>query len=117
MPIYAALPVIYAVGVDGVWRTHRVAGSALLVFALLIFAAQQVDWYVRLMPDSESRRVIACLDAAGVRAATAGYWQSYKLTFLTDERVVVTPIDGIDRYPPYDAITAGSRTLAQIGCR
>jgi hypothetical protein len=117
MPIYAALPVIYAVGVDGVWRTHRVAGSALLVFALLIFAAQQVDWYVRLMPDTESRRVIACLDAAGVRAAKAGYWQSYKLTFLTDERVVVTPIDGIDRYPPYDAIRAGSRTLAQIGCR
>ena len=117
MPIYAALPVVYAVGVDGVWRMHHIAGSALLALALLIFAAQQVDWYVRLMPDVESPRVIACLDAASVRVAKAGYWQSYKLTFLTAERIVVTPIDGIDRYPPYDAVTANSRTLEQIGCR
>jgi hypothetical protein len=116
MPIYAALPVIYAIGVDGVWHANRTAGSALLAFALLIFAAQQIDWYVRLMPDVASQRTIACLDAAGVRAAKSGYWQSYKLTFLTGERIIVSPTDGIDRYPPYSAITASSPTLERIHC-
>jgi hypothetical protein len=116
MPIYAALPVVYAVGVDSAWRAHRAAGFAVLGVALLIFGAQQIDWYVRLRPDLESQRTIACLDAAGARFAKAGYWQSYKLTFLTDERIVVVPIDGLDRYPPYDALAADSRTIDQIGC-
>src|SRR5262249_12469946 len=101
MPSYAALPVVYAVGVDGVWRAHRAAGSALLAVALLIFVAQQIDWYVRLQPDLESQRTIACLDAVRVRFAKAGYWQSYKLTFLSKERIIVAPVDGLDRYTPY----------------
>jgi hypothetical protein len=117
MPVYAALPVIYAVGVDGIWRVQRVAGSAVLVVAILIFAAQQIDWYVRLSPDRDSQRAIACLDAVDVRAARAGYWQSYKLTFLSDERVIVAPTDGVDRYPPYSALTKHSPILDQIGCR
>jgi hypothetical protein len=46
---------------------------------------------------------VACLDAAGVRAAFADYWIGYKLTFLTDERIIVAPNSGVDRYPPYTA--------------
>jgi hypothetical protein len=114
MPVYAALPVIYAIGVDGVWRAHRAAGSMLLAFALLIFAAQQIDWYVLLTPDIESRRAIACLDLSGVRTAKAGYWQSYKLTFLTGERVIVSPTDGIDRYRPYSERTSTAPPLESI---
>jgi len=119
MPIYAALPVVYAIGVDGVWCANRVAGSTLLAFALLIFAAQQVDWFVRLTPDRSSQRTIACLEAAGISAARAGYWQSYKLTFLTGERVIVSPIDGVDRYPPYSERTRDAPLLESIveGCR
>jgi hypothetical protein len=117
MPMYAALPVVYAIGIVGFWRVSRVAGSALLVVSLAIFAAQQIDWYVRLTPDVESQRTIACLDAAGVHTARAGYWQSYKLTFLTAERVVMAPTDGVDRYSPYDALAGNSPTLDQIGCR
>jgi hypothetical protein len=107
MPIYAALPVVYAIGIGGVWRATRAGGAALLAFVLLIFAAQQIDWYRRLEPDLESPAAIACLDRAGVRAARAGYWQSYKITFLTGERIIVAPTDGVDRYPPYSAL-AGS---------
>ena len=116
MPIYAALPVVYAIGVDGVWRASRVAGSVLLSIALLIFAFQQVDWYVRLTPDRTSRRAIACLDAANVRIARADYWHSYTLTFLTRERIIVSPTDVV-RYPPYEMLTSGSPTLDHIGCR
>jgi len=116
MPVYAALPVIYAVGVDAVSRSSRAAGAVLFTFMLMLFGAQQLGWYQHLEPDAESPAAIACLDRAGIRVARAGYWQSYKVSFLTGERIVVSPADGFDRYPPYAALTAGSRDIADI-CR
>jgi hypothetical protein len=46
----------------------------------------------RRLPERKQRRV-----------ARADYWLSYKLTFLTGERVIVAPTNGVDRYPPYTA--------------
>ena len=117
MPIYAALPVVYALGVDAVWRASRPAGAALMLLLLGIFTAQQSGWYQHLAPDVESAQAIACLDRSGVRTARAGYWQSYKLTFLTNERVIVSPTDGVDRYAPYSAQTRDAASLESIrGC-
>jgi hypothetical protein len=116
MPIYAALPVIYAIGVDAAWQTSRAAGAALMVLLLGIFGAQQIGWYRHLDPDVESQQALACLDGAGIRAARAGYWQSYKLTFLSGERIIVSPTDGLDRYAPYSEQTRSSPTLEQLGC-
>jgi hypothetical protein len=116
MPIYAALPVIYAVGVDALWRWSRSAGVVALVFMLLLFAAQQLGWYQHLEPDRASAQIIACLDGAGVRAARAGYWLSYKITFLTGERIIVAPLDGVDRYPPYSALAGGDGPVDAVPC-
>ena len=116
MPIYAALPVVYAVGIERVLSANRMAGAVLLALVLLIFSGQQIDWYRRLIPDPAVQRAIACLDSKGIRAARAGYWQSYPLTFLTGERIVVSPTDGIDRYAPYSERTRSSPTLADAGC-
>ena len=69
--------------------------------AVIIFVAQQIVWYKQLEPDRDSQRVLECLDAAGIRAARSSYWQSYKLTFLSDERIIVSPLDGMDRYEKY----------------
>jgi hypothetical protein len=117
MPMYAALPIVYAIGIDGVLRESRAVGAAMLVFVLLMFAAQQVAWYRRLEPDRESEAIIACLDRAGVRAAQAGYWLSYKLTFLTGERIIVAPTDGVDRYPPYSRLSGSSDPIDAAACR
>ena len=117
MPMYASLPIVYAIGIDGVRRATPAGGAALLIVVLLIFAAQQIDWYRRLEPDRESAAIIACLDRAGVRAARAGYWLSYKLTFLTDERIIVAPTDGVDRYPPYSRLAGSSTSIDAAACR
>jgi len=117
MPMYAALPVVYAIGIDGVGQMSRAAGTACLLFVLLIFGAQQIDWYVRLEPDYESRAIIACLDRAGIRAARAGYWLSYKITFLTGERIIVAPSDGFDRYAPYSERARSAGTGDLDACR
>ena len=103
MPLHAALPVVYAVGIEAVSRVSRIAGVALLTALVAVFALQQADWYRRLQPDREARAIIDCLDAAGARAAYADYWLSYKLTFLTGERIIVAPVNGVDRYPRYTA--------------
>jgi hypothetical protein len=84
---------------------------------LLLFASQQIGWYLHLEPDRASQQAIACLDAAGIRAARSGYWQSYTLTFLTNERVIVSPVDGMDRYAPYSEQTRSSPTITEAGCR
>ena len=119
MPIYAALPVVYALGVDATWRMSRAAGATLLVLVLGIFGAQQIGWYQGLEPDVKSTQAIACLDRLGIRAARASYWDSYTLTFLTRERIIVSPADGVDRYVPYSETTRGADSLesALATCR
>jgi hypothetical protein len=116
MPIYAAVPVIFAVGIDDVWKSARPAGAVLLIFMLALFATEQAAWYQRLEPDTATAQTIACLDRAGVTAARAPYWRSYTITFLTSERIIVSPTDGIDRYPPYSQRTRSSATVEQAGC-
>jgi hypothetical protein len=117
MPVYGALPVVYAIGVDAVQRTTRAGGAMLLVLLLVIFAAQQIDWYRRLEPDRATVATVACLDRAGVRAARASYWLSYKITFLTREGIIVAPTDGIDRYPPYSRLVSSSESVDAADCR
>jgi hypothetical protein len=73
-----------------------------------LFAAQQIAWYSRMEPDAESPAILSCVDARGVRHAYASYWLSYKLTFLANERLIVAPTDGVDRYPEYTRLVAAS---------
>jgi hypothetical protein len=115
MPLQAALPVVYAVGIDAVTRLNRFAGAILLAMMIAPFAAQQADWYRRLPPDDEVNAVIRCLETREIRAAFADYWLSYKITFLTNEQLIVAPSNGVDRYPPYTAAvrSAGAATAIE----
>jgi len=103
MPTFGALSVVMAVGVAGTFRWSRAAGVGLLVVLLILFGLEQRHWYQQLPPDTESAAIIRCLDEAGVRTAYADYWLSYKLTFLSGERIIISPNKGVDRYPAYTA--------------
>jgi hypothetical protein len=115
MPLHAALPVVYAVGIDTAVRKNKIAGAALLTGLITLFVWQQADWYRRLEPDRESPAIISCLDQAGIRAAYADYWVSYKVTFLTGERIILSPSNGVDRYPPYTAQVRAQPSPTAIG--
>jgi hypothetical protein len=56
--------------------------------------------YMRRPPRHELAQLADALTDRGVRYAEAGYWVSYHLTWLTDERIIVAPPRGvrIDRY-------------------
>jgi hypothetical protein len=101
MPASGALAVVLALGIWTAFQRSRIAGAVLVGAILLLFGLEQRAWYRQLMPDERSASIIRCLDDANVRTAFADYWVSYKLTFLTNERIIVAPDNGVDRYPPY----------------
>ena len=103
MPATGALSVVLALGVWTAFMRSRVAGAVMLGSILLLFGLEQRAWFRQLEPDDRSAAMIRCLDRAEVRTAFADYWVSYKLTFLTGERIVVAPYNGVDRYPLYTA--------------
>jgi hypothetical protein len=103
MPATGALSAVLALGVWAAFLRSRVAGAVLLGSILLLFGLEQRAWFRQLEPDDRSAAMIRCLDHANVRTAFADYWVSYKLTFLTGERIIVAPYNGVDRYPLYTA--------------
>jgi hypothetical protein len=111
VPWYAGLSVAWAVGshaLAGMMRLKPEAAHYRWLIASAIVAAivgvhvwQQVVWYRKLQPDTQSLATIDCLRRNGIRGGYAEYWTAYKLTFLAQESIVVAPTDGIDRYPKY----------------
>src|SRR5262249_51213988 len=87
MTLFAALPVVLALGIDTIARWSRAAAIAALIVLVGLFATEQRAWYGRLQPDTTSAAILECLDRHAVRGAFADYWLSYKVTFLAQERV------------------------------
>jgi hypothetical protein len=114
MPIMGALAVVLASGVWRIFQRSRVAGAATLAAILTLFGMEQRAWYRQLAPDVKTPALIACLDRLGVRAARTDYWMGYKLTFLTGERIIAIPYNGVDRYPPYTALVAALPYVPKI---
>jgi hypothetical protein len=103
IPVHAALPVVLAIGVDQIAGWSKVAGFAALAALLVMGGVEQATWHSRLPPDTRSGPIVECMTRHGVRGAIADYWLSYKITFLSGERFILAPYNGVDRYPPYTA--------------
>jgi len=51
----------------------------------------------------------------GLTYATADYWASYRLTLLSQEKVIVVPTNPVeDRYPPYRAVFTAVNEYAYV---
>jgi len=119
VPWYAGVTVAWAMGSLALAQMMRQGGGAKVrlkpdttyattTYATAIVAAivvvhgwQQVTWYQKLQPDTQSLATIECLTRNGIRGGYAEYWTAYKLTFLAREALIIAPIDGVDRYPRY----------------
>jgi hypothetical protein len=101
IPWYAGLSVAWAAGALALGRGNQLAAFALVAVIAGVHAWQQIEWFQKLRPDTESTALIACLQRKGIRGGLADYWTSYKVTFLTAERIILVPFNGIDRYPRY----------------
>jgi hypothetical protein len=54
------------------------------------------------------------LSEVQVTAGYGDYWTVYALDFLLEERVILAPYNGMDRYPPYTAHVAAQPRIALI---
>ena len=121
IPYYAGLAVALAEGSLALSRNHRPIAAIIVGAMLATFGWQQVVWYRKLTPDAQSANTIDCLRRKGIRGGYADYWTSYKLTFLSNEEIIIAPTSGIDRYPPYTefvrALPAQDRMEDAGACR
>src|SRR5262249_1176996 len=101
IPFVAVLMVALAGAIVWLWKRSRVVATGLTVCILLGFRWSEQRWYGQLEPDDSSRALLQCLEDRHRYFATADYHDAYRLTFLSDERVIVVPDKGLDRYPPY----------------
>jgi hypothetical protein len=101
IPYYAGLCVALTVGSLALARGDANIASVFVGTLLIVFALQQVVWYQKLVPDIESTRIIDCLERERIRGGYADYWTSYRLTFLSNEAIILAPTSGIDRHPAY----------------
>jgi hypothetical protein len=101
MPVHAALPVLYALAAERAWRSGPAGGVLLMSGLIGVFHWQQLAWYRTLEPDVAARTALRCAAEQRVTRARADYWLSYKLTFLSGEQLIVAPVTGVDRHPPY----------------
>lgn len=51
---------------------------------------------------------------AQITAGYSDYWTAYALDFLLEERIILTPYNGIDRYPAYTAYVLAQPKVAVI---
>ena len=101
IPWYAGLGVAWAVGSLTLARGRKDVATVVIAAIAGVHMWQQAIWYQKLQPDTQLAATIACLERKGIRGGYAEYWTAYKLTFVAGEDIIITPIDGIDRYPPY----------------
>jgi len=107
---WQAQSIMFAATLSRWWTRPKVRLVVILVLILYIW---QVGWSGLLnsahrwqrISDMYSAKTIACLEnymaQHGLQGGYADYWLAYPLDFLTQERLVFSPYNGIVRYPPY----------------
>ena len=90
----SAIPRLVRVVVVVVWAGYL--GLSNIAFA-------KAQWPVKFTRfDREATRQLeAYLETAGVSTAFADYWGAFALDFLTQERIILAPYNGLDRIPAY----------------
>lgn len=111
LPLHAGLVLLAALLCASLHRWKPVAGVVLCAGILLTHGHQILHFHFEsAQPNVQARRapldlspVYAYMEEKGIEAAYANYWLAYRMTFETQERVIVTPHPrGLnDRRPAY----------------
>jgi hypothetical protein len=105
VPLYVGLPAVVAVALAGWMRSRLRRASVATAAAVLLWAAlslpASIGW-LRALPANQAsmNASIAALRGAGVEACLGPYWDAYRLSYLTLERIVCESID-VRRVPGY----------------
>jgi hypothetical protein len=126
MRYLASIPLLLPFALAPLVATFGVRKLAVLVAAPLVAAG--VSGWVSFGPDvngpfvakrspgpTDEDRVQTFLAERGVTYAMADYWTAYRVSFVTQERLIVVPThEKQDRYPPYRKAFAERRKVAYL---
>lgn len=112
LPLLSSLPVLTAGWLARLATRRRTLAAVAVIVLTAHPVTALVDWYRGLgmvdrhlrvvrLPDSLAA-LLDQLEAAGIRGGYAEYWNAYRATFASGERVVFTAVDW-DRQPRYTA--------------
>lgn len=113
MPFFGLAALSAAAGVQFVWARSRRAGLLLAAACVCGFLAEDARWLLDLQWDPPTRGFLSCLEARGVHAATADGDIAYRLTFLSDERLIVDA-EAYPAYRPYTEIVRAAEPKVLI---
>ncbi|HTM27489.1 MAG TPA: hypothetical protein VL225_19965 [Vicinamibacterales bacterium] len=91
----------------GVWA---LACAAIFAISLIVHA-RLLDEYVRQAPVAPKQDLIRALQARHIRYGYADFWVAYYVTFMTRERIILTPEDAV-KIRTYNRIVDAHRDQA-----
>lgn len=109
---YDLLSVYAAVGISGWYLTLEDSPKMRAVWLVLVAGWVSVSIlahgrllaeYVTDPPYGVKRQIVRELEARGIRYGSSDYWIAYYVTFLTNERILLTP-DDISRILTYESV-------------
>ncbi|MBE0690207.1 MAG: hypothetical protein IH587_08825, partial [Anaerolineae bacterium] len=130
------LPLAVALGALVASMPRKLVGAALAAVPILYFAAGQIvaagttpgftTQFVAQthLPNTDDARLIAWLDENEIRHGYTTYWLSFRLAFLSSERLQFSAAlpdkssldytPAFERYPPYRAATDSAERIAYL---
>src|SRR5207249_381059 len=101
-------------------RRRAIAIGALAIWLIQVGLVSSLARTGAYGPASHARTMsdVAALERyLQERGATFGwsdYWTGYELTFLTRERIILAPFNGIDRHPAYTVATHAAAVQSYV---
>jgi len=101
VPLFLCLPVGIALGLEEIKKKSRLlAWCILLGFLANSLWSNVLVWRNHASP-SRYESIAQNLAKERVKGGYADYWSAYYLTFLAQEEIILAPVSGKERYPPY----------------
>ena len=106
-----------------VWLLSKVRGSGVIIAAFWVLfvglsnlAYANANWLVKFTryDPRDVARLEQYLEENNIKYGYADYWGAYTLDYLMEEKTVLAPFNGIDRYLPYTRAAASAPKLAYV---
>jgi hypothetical protein len=116
---WQANSVIFALFLVRLHKRHKIPSLVILaIWGLQIVASNYVYLNQKWSDGPYETEAVSSLENLlhqnGASAGYADYWLAYTLDFLTEERLIIAPYNGYDRYPEYSETAAAFPIQAYI---
>jgi hypothetical protein len=115
VPFFLCLPVGIALGLEEIKKKSRLlAWGILLGFLGNSLWSNVLVWRNHAFP-SRYESIAQNLAKEKIKGGYADYWSAYYLTFLAREEIILTPVSGKERYPPYLKFVQSLNDIVLLG--